>query len=96
MGSNLTCPFQPWNPEQSEDQSFENNANKSLLESLTSLYINYMTELIIQQVSSQTKRPVRVIRGAYSDKNKKERRIQSPYAPVEGFASMCIFLRLDC
>lgn len=45
-GFEFDQPIQPWNPEQSEDQSFENNANKSLLESLTSSGINYMTKLI--------------------------------------------------
>jgi len=66
-GGNPADEDSPRNPEQTEDQTFDNNNNQSLL------------------ISSQTKRPVRVIRGAYSAKNAKERRIQSPYAPSEGY-----------
>ena len=89
--SDVISTLQPRNPEQTEDQSFDNRNNQSLLASL--LHLTHNCELTLRQISSQTKRPVRVIRGAYSAKNAKERRIQSQYAPAEGSVNLTRSLR---
>ena len=73
-GTERRSTFQLRTAPQSSDQSFEHSFNKALKVRLSHLF--FITLLHPQQISSETRKPVRVIRGF---------KLPSPYAPFEGY-----------
>lgn len=78
MEANDIPPFQLRTAPQSSDQSFEHSFNKALKVPLSHYF--FMTFSHPTQISSETRKPVRVIRGY---------KLPSPYAPFEGYVFVC-------